>query len=237
MLKSEREWRVARYCWLAPFAYARLHAMPFTQYGESVHGVGRALVVVVKEFVLLQLLDPSRRVASDHDLVIVDVRIPVRFLITQDRPDDLRQLVSGGDDGSFVAASRRKQSVLAFELTVLRARCGVRTQCQDGSQMDAAAASAARASFASALIVARANASPSGEFVSAGKRVQVRTYFRQNVRGRLLVDARNGLQQVHLLLPWLQHRLQVPQRNLHVLRQLFILRQQTAQQDGLDLAQ
>ena len=57
----------------------------------------------IRDVVLFKRLDPTRRIASNHHFFVVDARIFVGLLVSKDGIDRSRQLVGGGDDGSFAA--------------------------------------------------------------------------------------------------------------------------------------
>ena len=74
---------------------------------------------------LSELGEPARRVALDHERLVVDLGVTVGLSVAQHCEDGSRQLVGGGDDGAFVAPANDECLVVGVELPVSGARGAV----------------------------------------------------------------------------------------------------------------
>ena len=90
--------------------------------------------------------------------------------------------------------------VIAMKPAVFGVRCGQRTPDQNGSQMRVAAHRAGIAALATALVIARTKPGPTAELIRTAEHTEVGAGLDQNVAGRRITDARNGLQQMQLRL-------------------------------------
>ncbi len=75
-------------------------------------------IVLIDEAELLELSDPARRIALDHQHLMVEIGVCVGPLDFQHRVDGLDQLLRGGDGRPLVAAAEVDCLVIATKLAV-----------------------------------------------------------------------------------------------------------------------
>ena len=106
--------------------------------------------------------DPSRRVAPNHDALVVGVGVTVDGCGAEHGVEASQHLVSGGDGGALVAPAHGEGLVVAVE-PALGGACGaVSAFDEDVAQTGVAASAFPGAALAGAFVVAGAQPGPCG---------------------------------------------------------------------------